>query len=361
MKKFFLGILIVAVLQNILPAQETQDTTVTKFIVGIKEAPPFIIKNNNFYSGVSIDLWALIANDLDIIYDYKFYREDQISQMIDDVQKDKINIAINPLTITSQRLKKVDFTVPFFSSYMVIALPKKNQGFFAFIKTIISKKLWASVFILFIVVFSFGLLIWLVERKKNKSFQQNYKGLGDGFWWAAVTMTTVGYGDKVPKTRGGRLLAIIWMFTSVVLISSLTGSIAAALTIRNFESKINSLQDLKKLKIGTIVGSSSYEFLLKHNITPYKADYHTIEEGLEDVINGNIDGFVYDQAILNYIINKNNWGDKIYISPYKFTALYYSFAMPKHSPWLDSINYEIIKFLESVNWIAIREKYDVSQ
>ena len=174
-------------------------------------------------------------------------------------------------------------------------------------------------------------------------------------------MTTVGYGDKIPKTRSGRLIAIIWMFTSVVLISSLTGSIAAALTISNFEHKITSLQDIKKLKIGTIAGSSSYEFLLKHHITPYKADYHTIEEGLQALVDGDIDGFVYDQTILTYIINKNNWADKIYISPYKFNAMYYSFAVPKHNKWRDTIDLQIIKYLESVNWLAILDKYDVSQ
>ena len=56
------------------------------------------------------------------------------------------------------------------------------------------------------------------------------------FWWAAVTMTTVGYGDKTPVTTGGRIVGLVWMFTSVIVIftmihvmlgAALVGTIAA--------------------------------------------------------------------------------------------------------------------------------------
>ena len=45
-----------------------------------------------------------------------------------------------------------------------------------------------------------GLLMMVIDR-------DNYPTLGSGLWWAMQTTTTVGYGDNVPTTVGGRLLA----------------------------------------------------------------------------------------------------------------------------------------------------------
>lgn len=47
------------------------------------------------------------------------------------------------------------------------------------------------------------------------------------FWWAIVTMTTVGYGDFSPETSGGRLVAVLVMFAGISLVSMLTATISS--------------------------------------------------------------------------------------------------------------------------------------
>ncbi len=51
--------------------------------------------------------------------------------------------------------------------------------------------------------------------------------VGQGLWWAAVTITTVGYGDVVPRTLGGKLLGVGLMFSGVILLSLTTATIAS--------------------------------------------------------------------------------------------------------------------------------------
>lgn len=56
---------------------------------------------------------------------------------------------------------------------------------------------------------------------------EGFRGLGDVFWWTIVTASTVGYGDKVPETTGGRVIAVLVIVLGVVVASIVTGKIAS--------------------------------------------------------------------------------------------------------------------------------------
>src|SRR5262245_455874 len=60
-----------------------------------------------------------------------------------------------------------------------------------------------------------GLLMRFVDK-------ENFPNIGSGLWWAVQTVTTVGYGDKVPNTTAGQLLATLVMVVAVGFISVLT-------------------------------------------------------------------------------------------------------------------------------------------
>tara|TARA_Y100000748_G_scaffold97002_1_gene80831 strand:+ start:703 stop:1830 length:1128 start_codon:yes stop_codon:yes gene_type:complete len=65
------------------------------------------------------------------------------------------------------------------------------------------------------------------------------------FWWAIVTMTTVGYGDFSPETPEGRLFAIFIMFAGITLVSLLTASISSIFVAQ----KIREGKGLEKLNL----------------------------------------------------------------------------------------------------------------
>lgn len=55
----------------------------------------------------------------------------------------------------------------------------------------------------------------------------NIHNFGESLWWAIVTVTTVGYGDKYPVTAGGRLVATVLMLVGIGLIGVLTATVAS--------------------------------------------------------------------------------------------------------------------------------------
>jgi voltage-gated potassium channel len=54
---------------------------------------------------------------------------------------------------------------------------------------------------------------------------------GDAIWWGIVTLTTVGYGDIVPKTEVGRFAGVVIMFTGVAVLGLLAGNLASFLRL----------------------------------------------------------------------------------------------------------------------------------
>lgn len=82
------------------------------------------------------------------------------------------------------------------------------------------------VFMLVVLVIA-GIGVFLVENPVANPESQ-IKDLGDGFWWAIVTMTTVGYGDKVPLTSAGRILAGIVAVSGILVIAFPTAIIVSA-------------------------------------------------------------------------------------------------------------------------------------
>ena len=71
-----------------------------------------------------------------------------------------------------------------------------------------------------------GILMTIVDR-------ENYPSIGSGLWWAVQTTTTVGYGDVVPTTVVGRLLAALVMLFGIGFITVITAAITSTFVARS--------------------------------------------------------------------------------------------------------------------------------
>lgn len=79
-----------------------------------------------------------------------------------------------------------------------------------------------------------GILMYYIERYAQP---QAFENIGDGFWWAIVAFTTVGYGDIYPITPLGRLLSSIISLIGIAMIAIPTGIISSAFMSMLIEKK----------------------------------------------------------------------------------------------------------------------------
>jgi voltage-gated potassium channel len=91
----------------------------------------------------------------------------------------------------------------------------------------LAKQLGKVVSIAGIMLVICSLAAYEAERKTNPEFGS----IGDAFWWGIVTLTTVGYGDIVPKTTDGRVMGVIIMVTGVAVLGLLAGNLASFLRL----------------------------------------------------------------------------------------------------------------------------------
>jgi len=182
-----------------------------KIKVGFEIKAPFIIKNNEHFEGVCIDLWEKVADSLNINYTTQVYT---LNDLISAAENGEIDLAVSPLTVTASRIKKVGFSQPYYITNLAFATrAEKDKGWVDFFSDLFSMNFLKAFSTLFFIILIFGTVVWLTERKRNPDqFREGMKGVGDGIWWSAVTMSTVGYGDKSPITATGRVLSMIWMF-----------------------------------------------------------------------------------------------------------------------------------------------------
>jgi voltage-gated potassium channel len=111
------------------------------------------------------------------------------------------------------------------ASFWVLKLAQDSPGFAQLQRVfVVEAKALASVFALFLIVlFLSSAAMYVIERSAQPAA---FSSMPQALWWAVVTLTTTGYGDKVPITYLGRLLGGMVMICGIATFGLSTGILA---------------------------------------------------------------------------------------------------------------------------------------
>jgi polar amino acid transport system substrate-binding protein len=304
-------------------------------IVGTMVAPPFVARApDGRWTGRSVELWREIAEDGQLRFEFQ---ERDLDGLLRGLEDGSLDVVAAPVPMTADSEARVDLTHPFFTTDLAIALSRtRTESWVDTLAMIFNPALLGLLVVFAGLQLLAGALMWLLERRGNPHFQGSpLAGVGAGMWWAVVTMSTVGYGDKVPHSGAGRLLAMTWMLVSLIMLTTFTAAITSSLTLDRLEAKVSGPEDLGKLRVGSIAASTSEAYLRDARLNFRR--YPDADTGLAAVARGEVDALVYDEPVLAGLIAERH-DEQVVLLPRTFQRQDYAFAVPTGSPLREPIN-----------------------
>ena len=337
-------ILVCLCLSSNLAARESTDPPLQ---VAVYDGPPFAFRENHGeYSGFMVEIWEAIAQDMQLEYEYTITN---MEGLLAGVNRGDYQVGLGAITITPQREKLVDFTQPVNGSGTGIILPRQRMGssFGNYVWPIARAILILAISLSLLLLVS-GTLVWFVERKHPRDpGHRDIDSIEDGLWWSAVTVSTIGYGDKVPRTRLGRIIGVVWIFAGLVMLSLFTANASAIFTVTEIEQQINSKEDLRRVRVGAAERSSGQEFLLRERIA--HETYDNIQLAIDAMLAGKLDCVVSNVPVARYL-NNSTYKRKLSIAQKLLLKNNMGIALTPGSEFEEQINRRLLVMLSEPRW-----------
>ncbi|KPJ19825.1 Glutamate receptor, ionotropic kainate 3 [Papilio machaon] len=270
------------------------------------------------YEGFSVDLVKQIFETLkkeNFNYTYSFkYDTDYIygqydkekkkwNGLIGDLLDKKADLAVCDLTITEERKKVVDFSVPFMSlgiSILYVQEKKVDPGMFSFLNPY-TFEVWMYIATAYCVV---SIVLFVCSRispadwenpqpcDKDPEELENIWNFKNCAWLTMGSIMTQGC-DILPKAIGTRWVCSMWWFFAVIVCQTYIAQLSASMTSALENEPINSVEDLatqNKILYGAIDGGSTLGFFKNSKDKMYQRMYENMNANKVVLVNNNDEG-----------------------------------------------------------------------
>ena len=324
--------------------------------VATRIVKPFVFEDEGKLTGFSVELWNEIAKEMNVKFD--FVVKPTVKELLEALKSQQAALAIAAVSITAERELELDFSQPMFDAGLQILAPVHSDRA-ALIKSILANLFSAAVipYILGValILLIIAHLVWWFERRHPSGMltRKNYfPGIFEVCWWAASTLAT--QADQMPRAALARMVAVFWMFASVVFIAYFTAAVTSNLTLQQLRADINGPEDLPGKRVASVKGSTASEYLRQHNIET--TDYAKVEEAYQALQQGQADAVVYDAPVLLYFASHEGKG-RVQTIGAIFRKENYGIAFPDKSPLRKPVNEALLKLKESGTYDTLYAKW----
>ncbi|KAL5225498.1 hypothetical protein ABZP36_012137 [Zizania latifolia] len=217
------------------------------------------------------------------------------NDLVEKVHKKEVDVLVGDITITSNRMEKVMFTVPYTQPgwAMMVAVKKDPWKSMWIFEKPFKHDLWIASFFLFCFT---GLVVWVIEHRINAEFRGTpLQQLGTTFYFIFSTMV-FSHKENLQSNKS-RIVVIVWVFFVFILTSSYTANLSSMLTVKQLEP---SETDVWKLirdghKVGYQEGSFVKDSLMSMGFNESKlVSLSTMEQYNEVLSNGRVSA-IFDE------------------------------------------------------------------
>ena len=334
-----------AVALSDLASDESAGGTLT---VAARTLPPFVIYENHAYSGFEVELVRLLGANLGM--DVEIHAVDTVAKQIDDITRGAARLGLGGVAITESREEVVDFSLPVLDSGLTILITAEDSRgvddrIVSFFDAVVSSDLPWLLVVFGVAVLVAAHMIWWLERHHNPDFAVPYRrGIWDSFYWSVVTMSTVGYGDKVARGTRGRMLALLWIGLGTLVFASFTAAIASSLAVSELRSGISGPSDLPGRRVATVAHSAAETYLPTIGVGPVLVD--RIDEAYL-LLGDEVDAVVFDAPVLQFHAAREGAGEVATVDT-DFQRVQYGLMLSEDDAELrERINIALLNLIES--------------
>lgn len=347
-------------------------------------------EGNDRFEGYAVDLMDALAQKIGFQYTLHLVKDGAYGSnstgewngMIREVMDREADMAIVDLTITFLRQQAVDFTMPFMNTGISILFRKPLLGdppLFSFLFPF-SVDVWLYMLTAYLALsLWYGLLgrfsplenRFLLRRGTDSPWDveeaEKELDMAHRFWFAIGSLMQQG-SDLNPSAVSTRIIASIWWFFTLIMISSYTANLAAFLTAQRMTSPIENVNDLAKqsaIEYGCLQSGSTKTFFHDNDSPLIKRMWAVMEaaqpsvfaetnkKGVDRVLRG---GYAYlmESTTIEYMVQKNCQLTQV---GGQLDSKGYGIATPPDAKIRSVLSSAIVEFHEGGLLLQLKEKW----